>query len=85
MHVACLLEEAGLAAALAARLLLVRQLDLVGELIVQLHVRLLGKGVLGHRLEGLLHVQGLLGTRLEVWDAVLGLAPTLGTLGGHLW
>lgn len=61
----------GLAAALAARLLLVRQLDLVGELVVELHVRLLGERVLCHRLERLLHVQGLLGARLEVRDAVL--------------
>ena len=43
----------------------------------------LGEGVLGDGLEGLLHVDGLLGRGLEVGDLVLGVAPLLGALGGH--
>ena len=43
----------------------------------------LGEGVLGDGLEGLLHVDGLLGRSLEVGDFVLGVAPLLGALGRH--
>ena len=72
----------------AARLLLIlvvaRESDLVGELIVQLHLGLLGQRVLGDRLERLLHVDGLLSARLEVGDLVFAMAPLLRPLGRHL-
>lgn len=38
----------------------------------------------GDRLEGLLHVDGLLGAGLEVGDVVFAVAPGLSPLGGHL-
>jgi len=46
-------------------------------------LRLLSKSILSNGLESLFYVDGLLGARLKVWDFILGLAPSLGSLGGH--
>lgn len=45
---------------------LVSELDLVGELIVQLHLRLLRQGITGNSLESQLHIDSLLSTCLKV-------------------
>lgn len=54
-----------------------RELDLVGELIIETGLRLLGKGVLGDGEEGLLHINRFLRTCLVVGDVILWLAPML--------
>ena len=65
-------------------MLLVAQIDLVGEVVVKIDVGLAGEGVLGDRLEGLLHVDRFLRRRLEVGNIALGLAPLLSALHRHL-
>lgn len=59
------------------------EFDLVGELVVELELGVLGERAAGDRLEGQLHVEGLLGAGLEVGDAVLALAPLLRALRRH--
>ena len=55
----------------------VAQLDLVGELVVHLHLRLLRERVPRDRLERLLHVDRLLRARLEVGNVAERVAPLL--------
>lgn len=43
------------------------------------------KGIPSNCLEGLLHIDGLLGTGLEVRNVVFAVAPSLCPLCGHLW
>ena len=64
-------------------LLVVSEFDLVGEVVVQVEVLLLGEGVAGDGLEGELDVDGLLGARLEIGHLGLALAPLLGALRRH--
>lgn len=45
---------------------LVSELDLVGELVVQLHLGLLRQGITGNSLESQLHIDSLLSTGLKV-------------------
>lgn len=42
------------------------------------------KGIPSNCLEGLLHINGLLGTSLEVRNVVFAVAPSLCPLCGHL-
>lgn len=42
------------------------------------------KGVACNSLEGLLHIDCLLGTGFEIWDVVLALTPSLSSLGCYL-
>lgn len=68
----------------AARLILfvvVGEFYLTGEIIVHVCLGFLCEGVLGYCLEGLLDVNGFLGARLEVRDAVLAAAPVLCPFG----
>ena len=65
-------------------LLVSGQLDLVGEVVVQLDIGLLGESVFGDGLERLLHVDGLFGAGFKVRDVVLALTPALGSFRGNL-
>ena len=65
-------------------LLFVAEIDLVGEVVVEVDVRFSSKRVFGDGLEGLLHVDRLFRGSLEVGNVAFRVAPLLRTLYRYL-
>jgi len=78
------LAGAVVSCAAGATLSITAESDLVGKLAVELDFALLGESVASNRLEGLVHVDRLFGTRLEKRDVVFAGTPLLRSFRRHL-
>jgi hypothetical protein len=78
------LAGAVVSSATGATLSITAESDLIGELAVELDFALLGESVASNRLEGLVYVDCLFGTRLKKGDVVFAGAPLLRSFRRHL-